>query len=99
MTAPTSVPTWSATSKVLFSAGSFTIDQLKSQGTMIRCPELEMGANSVIPWVRPRMIACRMLRGVLPSGCETGKRPRHASGSLGRQMWRCHGAQAVTSPA
>src|SRR6185436_17367067 len=30
---------------------------------MIRCPELETGANSVTPWVMPSTIACRTVRG------------------------------------
>src|ERR671927_27375 len=51
---------WSATSNVLFRAGSFRIDQLNSHGTRIRWPELETGANSVMPWVRPSTIACRI---------------------------------------
>ena len=67
-TAPTSVPTCNATSNVLFSATSFTMSQLKSHGTRIRWPELEMGANSVTPCVRPRMIACRTVKREVLSG-------------------------------
>src|SRR5512132_1337010 len=60
--APISVPMCSATSKVLLSSGFCRMVQPKSQGTMIRCPELETGANSVTPWVIPSTIACRMVR-------------------------------------
>src|SRR5436190_13292316 len=55
---------WRATSKVLLSAGSWTIDHPNSHGTRIRWPLLETGANSVMPWVRPRTIACKTVNGV-----------------------------------
>ena len=53
----------SATSNVLFSAGSFTMSHPSAHGTRIKWPLLETGANSVIPWTMPRMMACRMVTG------------------------------------
>ena len=44
------------------------MDHPNSHGTRIRCPLLETGANSVMPWVIPKMIACRMVTRVLPVG-------------------------------
>src|SRR6266542_6428272 len=66
--APINVPMCSATSKVLLSSGFCKMVQPKSQGTMIRCPELETGANSVTPWVIPSTIACRTLVAVPLAG-------------------------------
>ena len=66
MIAPSNVPMCSATSNVLFK--SDVVDDGTSRratGTRIRCPELETGANSVTPCVRPSTIACRMVRVVL----------------------------------
>ena len=43
--------------------------QPKSHGTRIRCPELDTGANSVSPWVMPRIMACSRVRvGLLVAG-------------------------------
>src|SRR5581483_8179185 len=46
--------------------------QPNSQGTRIRWPELEIGANSVTPWVMPSTMACKTDR-TAPSRC--GARP------------------------
>jgi hypothetical protein len=35
---------------------------LNNQGTISKCPELEIGRNSVSPWTMPRMMACRMVK-------------------------------------
>src|SRR6266566_1201875 len=56
-TAPMKVPMCRATSNVLFSCSFVRMLQWNSQGTRMRCPELETGANSVSPWTMPRMIA------------------------------------------
>src|SRR6266542_3655824 len=61
-TAPTNVPMCSATSKVLFTCSSCRIDQFPSQGTRIRCPEDDTGANSVRPWTIPSTMAWNTLR-------------------------------------
>ena len=52
---------WSATSKDFLTSASPISIQPKIHGTRIRCPELEIGANSVAPCTRPRTIAWRML--------------------------------------
>ncbi len=62
----------SATSKVLLSAGSWTIVHPKSHGTRIRWPLLETGANSVMPWTRPSTIAWRIVTR-FPSGRRRGE--------------------------
>src|SRR6266571_9101148 len=61
MTAPANVPMCRATSKVLFRLSLLRMLQWKSQGTRIRCPELETGANSVNPCVMPSTMAWKML--------------------------------------
>ncbi|HJO06325.1 MAG TPA: hypothetical protein QGG37_03180, partial [Chloroflexota bacterium] len=60
--AATPVPKWTATAKVRpVSSGE---SHPAAQGTRIRCPELLMGRNSVIPWTVPRMTAANQSMGV-----------------------------------
>ena len=61
ISAPRSVPMCSATSKDFWRSASPIAPHPNIHGTRIRCPELEIGANSVAPCTRPRTIACRML--------------------------------------
>ena len=68
----------SATSKVLLSAGSCTMVQPNSQGTRIRWPLLETGANSVMPWTRPSTIAWKIVTRI-PSGRGRGESIRRVA--------------------
>jgi hypothetical protein len=45
----------------LLSDSSVRMLHWNSQGTRIRCPELEIGANSVSPWTIPSTIASMTL--------------------------------------
>src|SRR6266496_351179 len=82
---------WSATSNVLFRSGFFKKNvQLNNQGTRIRWPELETGANSVTPWTSPNTIACRTLvRSLLPRAKGTvPRRGRNQEGGrVAKSCW------------
>ena len=75
-TTATSVPRWSATSKVWLKASCCSrYVQSPSQGTRIRCPDDETGSSSVSPWTIPSTSACHS-GNVAPSASPTSKSVR-----------------------
>src|SRR2546425_7689934 len=78
MSNATSVPMWSITSKALeLMNGSF---QPAMRGTKMRCAEELTGMNSVSPWMRPMIAACRT------SGTLADEERRHDQRDRGEQL-------------
>src|SRR6476619_4393868 len=72
-----------ATSNVCLNCSlSNTSSQPNSHGTMIRCPDDEIGRNSVTPWTRPRTNAWKPVTGVHA----TGRPPVHPRPAEGRAV-------------
>src|SRR5918995_3455836 len=78
-----------ATAKVLPSSAFSRIGQSKSHGMRMRCPELEIGANSESPCAMPSTIACKMVSRELPA---SPRRP-HPSGGLPAARRTSHGGR------
>src|SRR5918994_4321360 len=92
--APNNVPMCRATAKVLLSWAFSRIGQSNNHGTRMRCPELEIGANSESPCAMPSTIACKMVSRELPA---SPRRPQPSGGLLaacrtshGGRHRRCH---------
>src|SRR5215213_11458551 len=76
------VPMCSATSKAFCTLSLSKSFQPNNQGTMIKCPDEEIGRNSDRPWTRPSTMAWRMGMGGAPPGSGAGHdaRPPRAGG-------------------